>query len=356
MEDKRQFGYRSLFWPILLIGVGTIWLLANLGILPDISWRFLLRLWPLVLIIIGLDILIGRRSPVIGGIIGLGAVALVIALVLLAPTLDLEPEMELKTLTFIEPLENASSARITLDLERYSTIVDALTDSNSLIEAELDTLTDVNFNARGAKTKTVNIEPVSDISFDFDWIDWQVWTDAEWDIGLSPDVPLDLTIDAGSGSATLNLTDLELSNFEIDGGSGSIDLFLPATTSLYDIKIDGGSGSFYVELENRSDIQAQIDAGSGSFELVIGTGSDFEARIDGGSGSIDIDVPEDAGIRVVVRDKGSGRVRIPSDFDLLDDMDDDDRDTGIWESEDYDDASHKIEITFDPGSGSFELR
>jgi len=40
----------------------------------------------------------------------------------------------------------------------------------------------------------------------------------------------------------------------------------------------------------------------------------------------------------------------------VDDLGDDDKDSGIWESEGYDDALHRVEITFDPGSGSFRLR
>ena len=355
MEEKKQFGYSSLFWPILLIGVGCIWLLANLGILPEVSWRFFLRLWPLVLVVIGLDIIIGRRSPAIGGLIGLGAVAAVIALVLLAPSLDLEPEIEFKTLSFSEPLEGATSARITLDLERYPTTVDSHSDSNSLIEAELDTFTDVNFSTRGAKTKSVNIDPVSDINFDFNWFD-NAGQDAEWVIDLSPYIPLDLMVDVGSGSAALNLTDLELTDFEIDGGSGSVDLFLPSTYTQYSVNIDGSSGSFYIELESNSDIRAEINVESGSFDLVIGSESDVEARIDGGSGSIDIDVPTNVGVRVIIRDHGSGSVHVPSSYDLVDDIDDNDSDTGIWESEGYDNASLKIEITYDPGSGSFDLR
>ena len=82
----------------------------------------------------------------------------------------------------------------------------------------------------------------------------------------------------------------------------------------------------------------------------------MEARIEGGSGSLDINVPKDVGVRLVIRDGGSGSVNVPLSYDLIDDMDDKDRDTGIWETEGYDNALHKIEITFDPGSGSFNLR
>ncbi|HEY43923.1 MAG TPA: hypothetical protein G4O11_08075 [Anaerolineae bacterium] len=313
MEEKQGYQYRSLFWPILLIGVGVVWLLGNLGYISTPSLRMLLRLWPLILIVIGLDIIFGRRSPVIGGLIGLGAVALIIALLFLAPNLGLETGGELKTLTFSEPLGSATSARITLDLERYPTTVEALSASDLLIEAELDTLTDVRFSARGAGEKTVSIEPVTGSGFDFDWFDL-VGADARWEIGLSPDVPIDLAIDVGSGSATLDLMYLEITELEINGGSGSTDLFLPESSSQY------------------------------------------TANIDGGSGSINIDVPGDVGVRVVIRDRGSGSVSVPSSYRLVDDMGDNDGDTGIWETDGYSSAAHRVEITFEPGSGSFNLR
>ncbi len=358
MEEKGDFQYRSLFWPILLIGVGAVWLLGNLGWIPTPSLRMLLRLWPLILIIIGLDIIFGRRSPVIGGLIGLGAVALVIVLLLYGPSLGLEalePSGELQTLTFSEPLGSATSARITLDLERYPTTVEALSASDLLIDAELDTYTDVRFSPRGTREKTVTIEPVEDFSFDLNWIDL-AGTDARWEIGLSPDVPIDLAIDVGSGSAELDLMFLEISELEIDGGSGSVNMVLPESSSLYRATIDGGSGSVDIEFESGAEVRAEMDVGSGSFDIVIGSSADLDLHIDGGSGSITIDVPGDVGVQVVVDDRGSGSVNVPGSYLLVDDMGDNDRDTGIWETDGYSRAAHRVQITFDPGSGSFNLR
>jgi hypothetical protein len=355
MDEKKEINYRSLFWPILLIGVGILWLLANLEILPDLNWWFFLRLWPLILVVIGLDIIIGRRTPIVGALLAIGTVSVLIILALLAPSLDFGPDAEIKTLTFSEPLENATSARINLELERYPTHVDSLSDSSLLIDADINTLTDVNFSSRGSKSKSINIEPAGDLTSIFDW-STLADRDAEWDIRISPYVPIDLEIDVGSGSANLDLSSLEMTDLLIDGGSGSTDVLVPASNSQYSVTINGGSGSFYIELENRTNIRTDIDIGSGSFDLVIGSGSDVEARIEGGSGSLDISVPGDVGVRVVIRDRGSGSVNLPISYDLIDDMDDNDRDTGIWETEGYSDAAHQIEITFDPGSGSFELR
>jgi hypothetical protein len=354
-DEKRNFQYRSLFWPILLIGVGAFWLLANLDILPDVNFGFLLRLWPIALIAVGLDILFARRSPLLGALIGLAAVAAVIALVFFAPDLGIETSGDLKTLEFSEPLGSANEARVTLDLERYPTTVGSEVGSSSLFEAELDTYSDVRFDARGESSKTISIDPVTDVGFDFNWFD-EIGRDARWTINLSPEVPMDLSIDVGSGSAKLNLDDLDLTDLEIDGGSGSTDVTIPASSSAYDVNINGGSGSFDVEVERGAEIDGTFDVGSGSWDVVIDSDVDGKLVFDGGSGSLKVDVDGDVGVRVVVRDGGSGSVRIPGDYDLVDDLDDNDRDTGIWESDNYNSASHTIEIRFDPGSGSFTVR
>ena len=59
----------DLFWPIILIGAGIIFLLSNLGVITGNPWPILWNLWPVLLIVIGLDILFGRRS-MLGGLIG----------------------------------------------------------------------------------------------------------------------------------------------------------------------------------------------------------------------------------------------------------------------------------------------
>ncbi|MBC7250601.1 MAG: hypothetical protein H5T62_09990 [Anaerolineae bacterium] len=67
----------SVFWPLMLIGVGVVLLLANLGYLPWQAWSVLWRLWPLLLVALGIDLLIGRRS-VLGAIISAVLILLLI--------------------------------------------------------------------------------------------------------------------------------------------------------------------------------------------------------------------------------------------------------------------------------------
>ncbi len=353
-DEKRNQPHRSFFWPLLLIGVGIVWLMANVGIIESFSLAFLLRLWPVVLIAVGLDLMFGRRSPILGVLIGLGVVAFVVLLLVMAPNLDIDLGPELKTLNFSEPLDDATTARIDLELTHYSTTIGVLEDSDALIEAELDTLEDVSFQVHGTNNKVVGLKPRGSTSV-FDWVG-TLGNDARWEIGLSPQIPVDLRVDGGSGSVRLDLESMILERFDINCGSGSTRLTLPPSTESYDVRLDGASGSFTAEIADEAKFDAKIDVNSGSFKISFTGTAQAGLDIDGGSGSTTITVPVGAGVRLVVRNSGSGSVRVPDGYTLVSGGGDDDDDTGTWESENYDDSEFSIEITYKGGSGSFTLR
>jgi hypothetical protein len=54
---------RGVFWPLLLIALGLVFLLQNYGLISGISWIAIASLWPLLLVLIGLDIAFARRWP-----------------------------------------------------------------------------------------------------------------------------------------------------------------------------------------------------------------------------------------------------------------------------------------------------
>ena len=356
MEEKARGGYRSLFWPLVLIGIGVVALLGTMGVFSREHFAVLFRLWPVLLILIGLDVMFGRRSPAIGALIGVGAVALVIGLMLAGPSQGWGDAAEVKTERFSEPIGEATSARVSLDLSSGPTEITALSDSHDLIDAELSYSGDIKFEAQGDRDKSISLgETDANVFFWFDWFgDGDDDGELRWDIGLSPQVPLDLAVDAGSGSVELDLRELQLMGLNLDVGSGSIDGRLPALERRYDVRVDGGSGTCNLDIAGGSDIELNFDVGSGSFNVEIGAEANVNIRIDGGSGKLTVDVPEDAAVRVNVREGGSGRLRVPSRFDRTRSGDGDE---GTWETPGYDSADHRIEISVeDMGSGDVELR
>lgn len=76
---------RSLFWPVLLFGTGILWLLIELHFIHVGSIHALTRLWPLILVFIGLDILVGRRSALVSVLLAVLAVGGVAAIFIFGP-------------------------------------------------------------------------------------------------------------------------------------------------------------------------------------------------------------------------------------------------------------------------------
>ena len=337
MEEKTGFRYRSFFWPVVLIGVGLFWLLGNLGLLPEYSLWILFRLWPLALIVVGLDLMIGRRSPVIGALIGLCALILVVALVFAGPSLGLTPpEAEFITERYTERIGNATSARINLDLDIGKTTLDSLSDASNLIDAEITYVGEINFDVRGDKQKTISISHRAPST---GFTDWSWITDIDtrrlwWDIGLSPEIPLTLNIDGSVGQSILDLSDLEIEDLEIEGDVGDFQITLPATDQPYDVYINGGVGTFEVVLQRDAAVNLTIDGDVGGFI---------------------IDVPADAAVRVDA-DIDVGNINVPSNFVRLSGDDDVVGERGIWETPGFDEAEVRIVIVFKGEVGGLTVR
>lgn len=301
----------SVFWPMLLILTGLVMLLSNLGYLPEPSWAMVERLWPIIFIALGIDLLIGRRS-VVGAIISalliLTLAAMVIGLIFFAryiPALgELAREPVLKTYTFEHPLTDLESAEIRLSWSSYPGTLRVLEDSRNLIEARVTAYATPDFHVTQAnRTAQVRLG-VGETTSLFSWRPPS--SDGHWEIGLHPDIPLRLDLDCGSGRYDFDLSGLWLRQLRLDGGSGAIHLALPAESS-------------------------------------------FEGRITGGSGKITITVPKGVGLRVLL-DSGSGAF---SSTRLTRIEGDDDQ--SVWESEDYANAETKIVLRIAQGSGALRI-
>ena len=78
---------RGLFWPLVLITNGLVFLLVNYGLVPGVTALSLLSLWPLLLILGGVDIAIGRRWPLAALGIDVAVIALGLVLLSTQPTI-----------------------------------------------------------------------------------------------------------------------------------------------------------------------------------------------------------------------------------------------------------------------------
>lgn len=69
IKGRAGWDDRDLFWPVIMIGVGLVFFMFELGGLSLVQLTGLRAWWPLLLIMIGLDWLVGRRWPWVGALL-----------------------------------------------------------------------------------------------------------------------------------------------------------------------------------------------------------------------------------------------------------------------------------------------
>jgi hypothetical protein len=303
MEEQRQY-HGGFVWPILLIGAGVLFLLNNLGMVDWSVWAALLRFWPVLLIAVGLDILVGRRFPVGSVLLGLALIAfLVLALSgglsgLPATSAALQVD---RTETISQTLDGAERAAVRLGFGAGEFALAALpAGSDRLIEGTVDLsrgeeLTQSYESRNGIPTFVLESRG-----------SWSLGPDAfgdsdkMWELAVNRDVPLDLELDAGAGKSVLDLTNLTLRRFDLNGGVGQVTVKLPAS-GRYEMQLDGGVGQIIVMAPQGLAVRVQVDGGLGG----VSTQGDFRRQGD----AYVIGDPETATNRALIEvDGGVGQV------------------------------------------------
>jgi len=211
-----QNSYRrpSLFWPVLLIGLGVLLLLQNLGLLPPNLWAALVPLWPVLLIVLGLDMFIGRRS--LGGVIlVLLLSALVVAASLTWAALRAQQLPPGQTQGLIQSYRGAEKASVELNFDVGELNISALTASDYLMEGEAKNgpgeAVEQSYAVKDGEGQLTLSQQRNPLFAPFlsggD-------SNARWDIRLASNVPLALEVNTGVGSANLDSRSLRL-NFEM---------------------------------------------------------------------------------------------------------------------------------------------
>lgn len=74
-----------LAWGLVLVIIGFMFLFSNFGILPPIVWNQILHLWPILIVLIGIDVLIGHSviSEIINSLIGIFIFATILGIIFL---------------------------------------------------------------------------------------------------------------------------------------------------------------------------------------------------------------------------------------------------------------------------------
>jgi hypothetical protein len=236
-----------------MVVVGVLWLSANLGgpnALPTLA--SLLMVWPVVLIGIGVDLLTaGRyRLPLVG-------VTVVLALLWWWVT-GVRGAGERSEVWI--PLEGAQRATVSLQLGASGLHIDGAAPAGTLLRGVLELAPGERAQpesvARG-EWLNVRLEATSSASGVSGWRGPR-----NWQLSLSPVVPIDLAVRAGVGRSELDLRALTLLGLDFDGGVGEAIFHLPARGG-YEGSLDLGVGATTVRIPAGVEAALVVRAGIG---------------------------------------------------------------------------------------------
>jgi hypothetical protein len=239
----------------LLIGLGVVFLLSNFGYLPLSAWQVLLNLWPLLLIAVGFDILVGRRSRLAG------AIGLVLILVLLAGSLWLigpwaGSAQAAQRRPIRQDLNGAQQAQVIIGpgvgTLKLKDMLEPVALVMGTIPAEDVLRVSQSFDLQGDQA-VYSLQAIGG-NYTFPGAA-DIFT---WDLTLTTEIPVDLDLELGVGDMALELTELDLSALRLDLGVGQATISLPAAGQL-DGTIDAAIGQLVILVPPGVGLRVQKD-------------------------------------------------------------------------------------------------
>ncbi|MDI6816768.1 MAG: hypothetical protein QME41_06215 [Actinomycetota bacterium] len=242
----------------ILIGtIGVVLLYNTLGIVPYHFWLELIALWPVLIIALGFSILGGvTRNRIIAALPTLIIIAtLLFALFYMDG--PLRPRIELTSVNKSrDAISGVKTGEATIDfavgeLDIGSTGM--LYDLNAR-EFGDERGPQIDFSRTDDKVE-IELKARDDVRF-YKWDEQRAWN-----LMLSKDIDWRLKVDAGVSDSDLDLSELDVSSVEIDGGVGSIRVRIGDRSERVDAKIDTGVSECRIMVPKSSGVRLSLDRG-----------------------------------------------------------------------------------------------
>jgi hypothetical protein len=254
---NRRVHRGGLVGPVILVSLGVVFLLTNFAVLPTSIWYVLLRAWPVLLIAIGVDLIIPRRTAW-GSLLALVLILAVMAGGAWVSWTTSQTQISVSTQQVTESLDGATRATVSLEPAATSLHVSPLSGSDRLISGEVrlnagETL-QRNFDiSNGTATLTLRSQG--------SWFTPALGPrGAGWDLRLNSGVTLDLTVNMGAGDCTLDLSGMTLDGLNVNTAVGLTTVTLPAS-GRFSADIEEAIGQIVVNIPDGMGARIQMDAG-----------------------------------------------------------------------------------------------
>ncbi len=268
MQVNRGFA----FWGVALITAGVVALAIQAELIPADSARQAWRLWPVVLVVIGLSIIAARTPFALVATLAAGLVAGGLAGTLVAGVGD----------GFGVGCGGEATETVTAD-GTFGGDAQVVLDFNcGELAVSTGNGTDWSVVARHGSDREPQISSDGDslrVSAGGDGFIGFSEGRQEWDVVLPTEATLDLTVDANASSSQLDLDDADLSRLGIDANAGDLNIGLAGAT-VAELRIDANAGSLSIVTDDATTLDGSVEMNAGSLELCTSDGSVVAITID----------------------------------------------------------------------------
>ena len=248
--------------PFILVGIGVLFLLNNLGFVQVNFWRLASALWPVILIGIGLDMLIGRRST--GGsllALLLTAVFLVGGAIFVGVGPATISRGELTEIRYAPGSVTEADIRISTSTGRLT--VGTLGESSVLVAGSVrlggnEKVQEESSEEDGKAVYRLSSEGVGVVGV--------AGNESVWNLRINGEIPTNLDINTGAGESELNLERARLTGLNVDLGIGATTITLPRSGT-FSGDISGGIGKLVIRVPASLAVRLEVDTGIGQVQV-----------------------------------------------------------------------------------------
>lgn len=236
----------------LLIVIGAILLLNNLGYLSWGIWSTLWRFWPVLLILVGVNFFLAGSRPWLMLLV----TVIVLAGVFFGAWVMVGQGTPVKqaTVSFSRPLGAVQRAEVQVDFGAGKLVVGSLpAGSDMLVAGEVSDGAVREVEVNGGLARFRLSMPATGW-----WVPGA--PAADWKVQLTRQVPLDLVFKTGANEAELDLTDLMVGSFALESGASRNLLIMPANSGFTRATIKVGAADVKVIVPPGVALRLKADA------------------------------------------------------------------------------------------------
>jgi Domain of unknown function (DUF5668) len=251
---------RSLLFPVVLIAIGIIVLLANTGVLSAQALQRLGDLWPLLLVMLGLQLILNHTLPrQQATLIGLGATVVIVAAAVTYAVLAPATSFGTQRIDSKEQLGGLSAASLDLNYGAASIDVNAGGIGDSLYQAHIDYPGGENPPTISLDRETGALQIRESASFSpFHLFGAQR---RHVQLALTDMVPWSIQIGGGAANLRLDLRHAQLSKLDISGGANQLDAQFPTPKGTVSISVSGGANNITIVAPAHSQWRVAVSGG-----------------------------------------------------------------------------------------------